>query len=177
MKSPFAKALMAKNDSGELLAKCVWLVSNRATSIYTRLWCVLELKIAIELGLPIVFSLSSASRMQGGGDKPIPKLTRNPLQAMRLNGVDLGSYNVPDQLLLGFDGVQHAECSDPDDAKLIREVVQGSEGQLDALIERISFANTYAMARNKHEIKEKLGEEAIKTLLKGILVIESRNLP
>ncbi|CAE8630709.1 unnamed protein product [Polarella glacialis] len=175
MKSPFAKALMAKNDTGELLVECVWLMSNRATSIYTRLWCVLELKIAMDLGLPIVFSLSRAS---GAGELRKGELTRNPRQAMRLNGVHLGSYSVTDQLLLGFDGVQHAECSDPDDAKLIREVVQGSEGQLDTLIERISCANTYAMCvRDAHEIKEKLGKEAIKTLLKGILVIESRSLP
>ncbi|CAE8595737.1 unnamed protein product [Polarella glacialis] len=179
MKSPFAKALMAKNGAGELLAKCVWLVSNHATSIYNRLWCVLELKIAMDLGLPIVFSLSSASVRRRKGDTPMPELTRNPQQKMRLNGVDLGSYKVIDQLLLGFDGVQHAECSDPDDAKLIRDVVKGSEGQLDTLIERISFANTYAMLVRFHqyEIEEKLGEAAIKDLLKGILVVDCTCLP
>jgi len=197
MKSPFAKALMTKNGAGELLAKCVWLVSNHATSIYNRLWCVLELKIAMDLGLPIVFSLSSASLVPmfpprplfGGcwwnmcgfvaeGDTPMPELTQNPQQKMRLNGVDLGSYNVNDQLLLGFDGVQHAECSDPDDAKLIRDVVKGSEGQLDTLIERISFANTYAMlVHDKHKIEEKLGKAVIKDLLKGILVVDCTFLP
>lgn len=175
MKSPFAKALMARNAADELLVKCVWLVSNRATSIYTRLWCVLELKIAMDLGLPIVFSLSSASVDPSG--TPIPRLTPNPEQPVRVNGMDLGSYRLRDQLLIGFDGVQHAECSDPDDAKLIQAAVLGSEKQINTMIERISFANAYAMTVDKYELDKKLGDTVIETLMKDVCVIEATHLP
>ena len=46
--SPFAKAISK--------AEAMMVIPNLTSSIYTRLWCVLEAKLAIERELPIILA-------------------------------------------------------------------------------------------------------------------------
>lgn len=135
LQSPFAKALQERDAAGELLVKELWVLSNSTSSIYTRLWCVAELKIATDLGMRIVFSTLS---VRSGGQYKTAE------HVLRLDGRDLGALTVYDQLLRGFTSVVDAHCSDEDDKTLIQQMILGDESRIDHLIEELAFMDAVA---------------------------------
>lgn len=93
--------------------------------IYTRLWCVYEMFVAIHLGVKVEVTFFSQSTGYGGSDKYYSNV-----------GIDSANAIV---------NTRDAECSSPTDQELISNQVSGYEGGFDLLDDVIYWVKLKAL--------------------------------
>ena len=150
--SPFAKAMRK--------AKVMLIVPNSTVSIYTRLWCVAEMQLAIDCGLRVRVATEAAverdplwddaaqhrGRGRGGHASHAARsaphksaLHRSAAhQSAPQHGGDARAQrHLRKPLLAEFTSVRKAKCSDPDDEQRIRKAIRGREDDIDRTIRRL----------------------------------------
>lgn len=139
--SPFALAMHH--------ARILVVVPNRAQSIYGRLWCVAEAKMAIDWQIPVRLATNAESCDQ--------TLMRSISQRATSHGgtirgsciPDIGSYLRAEEAVKGAaiqlrcEGVRMATCTDADDEVRIREAIRGEEDHIDELISQLRRDGCY----------------------------------
>jgi len=133
--SPFAVALRA--------ARQLLVVPNSTESIYSRLWCVAEAKLAIDLDIPVDLATDADATQQSSMDKVSISSQSRGLNILEMSIRDVSSYRkgltarhaASRDLVTDFETVQNARCSDLEDERRIREAIKGEEDQIDELIQ------------------------------------------
>lgn len=113
-RSPFGKALCAMPER-------MLLIPNRQVSIYSRLWCVYEAFLAMELGIPVRLLIDPPEYNSD-------EMTANRFQHMvRMEALRAHRcIEVP--------SVTRATCSVVSDERKIRAAIQGHEDRIDEMI-------------------------------------------
>lgn len=118
------------------------VVPNIAESVYTRLWCVAEAKMAIDLGILVKLATDADSRDQSTLSRITSRSLSQGIDVMDMCIVGIGSYRraesaqteASEELNSKFEGVRAATCSDPEDEAQIRKAICGEEDRIDDLI-------------------------------------------
>mmetsp|Transcript_115400 Transcript_115400/g.337443 ORF Transcript_115400/g.337443 Transcript_115400/m.337443 type:complete len:416 (-) Transcript_115400:53-1300(-) len=122
--SPFVQAL--KSD-----VKSMLVVPNSSGSIYKRLWCVLEIKMAADLRIPIKLAPDAKHRTHADWSVKVSS------RSLPKKGASAS------EMVCDFVSVKSARCSYAADEALIREEIEGQDEFIDRVIRYLSKHGRY----------------------------------